>query len=251
MIENADFVPLPPDKPVNQAPANAATGLADEQRRAEVVRRPVGAQIRRPLGTDPNNLQPVLLDTELGPSESTTQYQSFTATNLVPGTTYYWRVVSRTMANLSKNGDVWSFTTAGTAPPPSSTGPDRPRRHRPLRARRTNHRNEVVDCVRLRRRRCEAALEHERRRREDHDGRDGPASYVDFTFTAVARDGISPVDPRARGREHLHERLRVRAVLELGHVRRRTDAAVRHDLGGRVQPGGLQRLRPLRVGLAG
>ena len=55
------------------------------------------------------------VDTELGPSQSTTQYQNFTATNLIPGTTYYWQVVSRTMANLSKNGNVWSFTTAGTA----------------------------------------------------------------------------------------------------------------------------------------
>ncbi|MEN3337115.1 MAG: hypothetical protein V7647_791 [Acidobacteriota bacterium] len=120
-IENSDFVPLPPTKAVYQAPANAATGIST----ASVVLKWYGGPWAHKydvlLGTDPNNLQPVLLDAELGPSESATQYQSFTATNLLPGTTYYWRVVSRTMANISKNGDVWSFTTAGTAPPPSST----------------------------------------------------------------------------------------------------------------------------------
>jgi phosphatidylserine/phosphatidylglycerophosphate/cardiolipin synthase-like enzyme/regulation of enolase protein 1 (concanavalin A-like superfamily) len=122
-IENSDFVPLPPTKAVNQAPANAATGLPTSSVVLKWYGGPWAHKYDVLLGTDPNNLQPVLLDTELGPSESSTQYQSFTATNLVPGTTYYWRVVSRTMANLSKNGDVWSFTTAGTAPPPSSTAP--------------------------------------------------------------------------------------------------------------------------------
>jgi phosphatidylserine/phosphatidylglycerophosphate/cardiolipin synthase-like enzyme/regulation of enolase protein 1 (concanavalin A-like superfamily) len=122
VVENSDFQPLPPGKPVYQAPANAASGVAT----ASVVLKWYGGPWAHKydvlMGTDPNNLQPVLLDTELGPSESSTQYQSFTATNLAAGTTYYWRVVSRTMANLSKNGDVWSFTTAGTAPPPPSTG---------------------------------------------------------------------------------------------------------------------------------
>ena len=37
---------------------------------------------------------------------------------LQSGTTYYWRVQSKTMALLTKNGPVWRFTTAGTAPPP-------------------------------------------------------------------------------------------------------------------------------------
>ena len=41
---------------------------------------------------------------------------------LTPGTTYYWRVVGKTMANLSRTSDVWNFTTAGTAPPPPASG---------------------------------------------------------------------------------------------------------------------------------
>jgi hypothetical protein len=74
------------------------------------------------LGTNSSNLTAVLADQELGPSESTTDYKTFTLPSLNPGTTYYWRVVSRTMANLAKNGDLRSFTTAGSAAPPPPTG---------------------------------------------------------------------------------------------------------------------------------
>ena len=120
-IENADFVPLPPTKAVYQAPADAATGISATSVVLKWYGGPWAHKYDVLLGSDPNNLQPVLVDAVLGPSESATQFQSFTATNLLPGTTYYWRVVSRTMANISKSGDLWSFTTAGTAPPPSST----------------------------------------------------------------------------------------------------------------------------------
>src|SRR6185437_8058312 len=37
---------------------------------------------------------------------------------LTGGTTYYWQIVSKTMANLTATGPIWSFTTAGTPPPP-------------------------------------------------------------------------------------------------------------------------------------
>jgi phosphatidylserine/phosphatidylglycerophosphate/cardiolipin synthase-like enzyme/regulation of enolase protein 1 (concanavalin A-like superfamily) len=121
-IENSDFVPLGPDKPVNQAPANAALGVSASSVVLKWYGGPWGQKYDVYLGTDPNNMQPVLLDQELGPSESTTQFQTFTISNLNPGTTYYWRVVSRTMANLSRNGDTWSFTTGGTAPPPPTNG---------------------------------------------------------------------------------------------------------------------------------
>ena len=77
------------------------------------------------LGTDPNNLEPLLVDTELGPSQSATQSIRIHRDQPAPGTTYYWQVVSRTMANLSRAGNVWSFTTAGTAAPPPPSGPVR------------------------------------------------------------------------------------------------------------------------------
>lgn len=57
----------------------------------------------------------VLTDTELGPSLTTTDYKSFPVSGLKSGTTYYWKVVSRTMANLTATSATGSFTTvAGT-----------------------------------------------------------------------------------------------------------------------------------------
>ena len=122
IIENADFVPIGPDKPVYQVPANGARDLASTTVVLTWYGGPWAHKYDVYLGTDPNNLQPVLLDQELGPSEASNDYQTFTLSNLNAGTTYYWRVVSRTMANLSRNGDIWSFTTAGTAPPPPTNG---------------------------------------------------------------------------------------------------------------------------------
>jgi len=122
VTENSPFVPIGPDKPVYQSPANAATGVAG----ASVVLKWYGGPWAHKydvlVGTQPNNMQPVLLDQELGPSESSTDYQTLTLSNLASGTTYYWQVVSRTMANLTRNGDVWSFTTAGMAAPPPING---------------------------------------------------------------------------------------------------------------------------------
>ncbi len=122
VIENTDFVPLAPDKAVYQAPLNASTGLQTAAVELKWYGGPWAHKYDVLLGTDPNNLLPVLLDQELGPSESAAAFQTFTVTNLTPGTTYYWRVVSRTIANMARNGDIWTFTTAGTAPPPSTNG---------------------------------------------------------------------------------------------------------------------------------
>jgi len=123
-IENSDFVPLPPDKPVykSPAPANGATGVATTGVILKWYAGPWGQKYDVLIGTDPSSLAPVLSDQELGPSQSTTDYKTFTLPTLNAGTTYYWRIVSRTMANMSKNGDIWSFTTAGTAAPPGPTG---------------------------------------------------------------------------------------------------------------------------------
>jgi phosphatidylserine/phosphatidylglycerophosphate/cardiolipin synthase-like enzyme/regulation of enolase protein 1 (concanavalin A-like superfamily) len=121
-IENSDFVPLGPDKPVYQSPANGAANVANASVMLRWYGGPWAHKYDVYLGTNPNNLQPVLLDQELGPSESSTSYQTFALSNLNPGTTYYWRVISRTMANMSRNGDTWSFTTAGTAQPPPTNG---------------------------------------------------------------------------------------------------------------------------------
>jgi phosphatidylserine/phosphatidylglycerophosphate/cardiolipin synthase-like enzyme len=108
--ETAPFVPLRPDVPRNQSPA-------------------VGAQLS---GTAPATLKwygglwahnydiyfgtsatPPLLaaNVNLGPSATPTTYQTYVTPPLLASTTYYWRVVSKTMANLAATGPVWSFTT--------------------------------------------------------------------------------------------------------------------------------------------
>jgi phosphatidylserine/phosphatidylglycerophosphate/cardiolipin synthase-like enzyme len=122
VVENADFVPLPPDKPLNELPANAATSVATSSVTMKWYGGPWAHRYDVYFGTDASNLALVMADQELGPSESSTQYQSFTVASLQPGTTYYWRVVSRTMAGLTKTGDLWSFTTAGVPAPPPSNG---------------------------------------------------------------------------------------------------------------------------------
>src|SRR5205085_11196199 len=43
--------------------------------------------------------------------------ETYTLPTLQPGTKYYWKIVSKTMANITASGPVYSFTTAGTPPP--------------------------------------------------------------------------------------------------------------------------------------
>lgn len=122
VIENTDFVPLPPDKPAIKSPANAATNISGSSVTLKWYGGPWAHRYDVYAGTDAGNLALLLADQELGPSESSTQYQSFTLTSVQPGTTYYWRVVSRTMAGLTRTGDLWSFTTTGLSAPPPANG---------------------------------------------------------------------------------------------------------------------------------
>ena len=41
----------------------------------------------------------------------TGKIESITVQNLSPGTRYYWRIVGKTMANKTKTGPTWTFTT--------------------------------------------------------------------------------------------------------------------------------------------
>jgi hypothetical protein len=56
----------------------------------------------------------------LGPSRTSGDNQSFALPTLIPGTTYYWKITSKTMAHLSRSTPVQTFTTAGSSPPPPS-----------------------------------------------------------------------------------------------------------------------------------
>jgi hypothetical protein len=45
----------------------------------------------------------------VGVSPNTTK--KLVVSGLAPGTTYYWRIVSKTMAKKTAGGPVWSFGT--------------------------------------------------------------------------------------------------------------------------------------------
>jgi PLD-like domain len=121
--ETTAFVPLPPDKPIYLTPANGAVGQPTTNLQL-VWKGGLWAHIYdiyfgTSLGADGN--PPLFLaDQPLGPTEYDTSayYQRVTLPTLAPGTTYYWKIVSKTMALMTRAGSVSSFTTTGNAPPP-------------------------------------------------------------------------------------------------------------------------------------
>ncbi len=117
--ETEPFVPLPPDRPAYVSPADAATGVATTSVTLSWHAGYFAHLYDIYFGTTP---EPPLFaqDQDLGPSLSDSDYKRFTVSGLLPGTTYYWRIVSKTMANMTSAGAVRSFTTAGSAPPPPS-----------------------------------------------------------------------------------------------------------------------------------
>lgn len=118
--EYENFVPLPPDAPVSPSPANNA------------LIQPTSVTLNWEggfwawkydiyFGTTSN---PPLIASNVNtgfPGPSTTE--TFTLPPLQPGTTYFWRIVGKTMANMEASSPVWSFTIAGSgSPPPAPSG---------------------------------------------------------------------------------------------------------------------------------
>jgi hypothetical protein len=118
IAESAWFVPLPPDRPVYQGIVDGAVGVPVAAQQLTWYGGPWAHVYDVYFGTDPAAGTLLAADQPLGPSEKTTQFQSFTLPPLQPGTTYYWKIVSKTAALLTKAGPIASFTTAGIAPPP-------------------------------------------------------------------------------------------------------------------------------------
>jgi hypothetical protein len=95
------FVPLPPDTPVQKQPLDGA----HEQGLSVVLKWNAGPWAHKYdvfLGTSPAEMSMIADDVELGPSHYSSDHKSWTVTGLAEGTTYYWKVVGRTMANLSR-----------------------------------------------------------------------------------------------------------------------------------------------------
>jgi phosphatidylserine/phosphatidylglycerophosphate/cardiolipin synthase-like enzyme len=118
--ETEPFAPLPPDSPVSVSPAN---GAFDTPTAAVVLTWQAGYWAHvYDIYFGTTSAPPLFRgDVTLGPSTSDADYRRFAITGLTPGTTYYWRIVSKTMAHLAAEGPIFSFTTAGTPPPPPPT----------------------------------------------------------------------------------------------------------------------------------
>jgi phosphatidylserine/phosphatidylglycerophosphate/cardiolipin synthase-like enzyme len=118
VAETGPFTPLPPDKPVYQSPANGAVGIAPSNQSLVWDGGPWAHLYDIYFGTTPT--PPLYLaNQDLGPDDPTKpSLQKIALPTLQAGATYYWQIVSKTMANQAKAGPVWSFTTSGTPPPP-------------------------------------------------------------------------------------------------------------------------------------
>ncbi|MGA9771367.1 MAG: IPT/TIG domain-containing protein, partial [Blastocatellia bacterium] len=118
--ETQPFVPLPPDQPAYQSPANNATG---QQTTLNLTWEGGNWAHKFDIyfGTDPN---PPLLaaDQFIGKVDNGVP-ETYKVQALQPGTKYFWRIVSKTMANVTASGPIRNFTTAGIpGAPPTVTG---------------------------------------------------------------------------------------------------------------------------------
>jgi phosphatidylserine/phosphatidylglycerophosphate/cardiolipin synthase-like enzyme len=117
------FVPVPPSQPVSQSPANGATGLSQNVT-LTWNGGPWGQRYDIYLGTGATSpLTLIASNVVTGTPDPPPQHVSgtFKLSGLAPNTTYRWRIISKTMANLTSGGPIWSFTTGGTAPTSGAT----------------------------------------------------------------------------------------------------------------------------------
>ena len=116
--EYGSFTPLPPDRPNTPSPATGVQGLPTTGITLQWDGGPWAHRYDVYLGTHPAEMVVVANDVHLGPSRWAGDLKSLALGALIPGTTYYWRIVGRTMANMTAVSPTWTFRTAGTAPAP-------------------------------------------------------------------------------------------------------------------------------------
>jgi phosphatidylserine/phosphatidylglycerophosphate/cardiolipin synthase-like enzyme/regulation of enolase protein 1 (concanavalin A-like superfamily) len=115
--ETGPFTPLAPGTPTYQTPANGASSIPttgtslvwDGGAWAHNYDIYFGTSSPPPLYLANRNLGPD------DPAKSPKQYQRVALPTLSSGTTYFWQIRSKTMANVAKTGPIWSFTAGGVA----------------------------------------------------------------------------------------------------------------------------------------
>ena len=118
------FAPKAPDEaPAYVSPSNGALG----QESSVTLRWEGGYWAHKYDIYFGTNSTPPLVMTDLMPGSATagisSNKESFAVSGLAPGTAYYWKIVSKTMANMAKPGPTWTFVTKdGVPPPPAPSG---------------------------------------------------------------------------------------------------------------------------------
>lgn len=104
-IETTAFVPLPPDAPLYVGPVSGGTVSASG---VKLAWKPGYWAHKADIyfGTTPD---PPLVARDVAVTPKSTAY--YALPTLTPGQTYYWKIVSKTMANQIKSGSVWRFGT--------------------------------------------------------------------------------------------------------------------------------------------
>ena len=114
--EYEPLVPLPPAAPINLSPGNGSTAGQSVMLTWEGGRWAHKYDVY--FGTSEGNLALLAPDVITGTFGSDGS-ETYLVSGLQNGVTYYWRIVSKTMANQTAGGPAWRFTTAGTAPAPA------------------------------------------------------------------------------------------------------------------------------------
>lgn len=117
------FVPIGPTAPVYKVPANTATGV-NQSLSLKWDGGPWGQQFDIYLGTGATGpLTLIASNVVTGDPDPAPSHVlgSYNISGLAPQTTYRWKIVSKTMAKLSSNGPIWSFTTGGNPPTSGAT----------------------------------------------------------------------------------------------------------------------------------
>jgi len=106
--ETVAFAPKPPDAPVHHTPVDGST-VTTTTATLKWYGGPWAHKYDIYFGT--SSTPPLAMaNAALGPSATTSTFQKWTTPTLTKGKTYYWKIVSKTMAGVKASGAVRSFT---------------------------------------------------------------------------------------------------------------------------------------------